>query len=65
MMLTEEIEKLTFKNNVSFWRCISKINNTFVGNALKKILICRCIICYSIGQLLRQQQVCGINIEMN
>ena len=26
-------EKLTFKNNGPFKSCISKINNTFIGNA--------------------------------
>ena len=28
-----EDKKLTFKNNAPFRSCISKINNTFIGNA--------------------------------
>ena len=29
---TNKKQKLTFKNNASFRSCISKINNTFIGN---------------------------------
>ena len=32
-------KKLTFKNNASFRSCTSKINNTFIDNALILMLI--------------------------
>ena len=32
-MIKQEIKKLIFKSNAPFRSCISKINNTFVGNA--------------------------------
>ena len=39
-------KKLPFKNNAPFRSCVSKINNAFIDNAEKiLILLCQCIIC--------------------
>ena len=37
-------KKLIFKNNAPFILCISKINNTIIGNADLDML-CSCLIC--------------------
>ena len=38
-------KKLTFENNAPFKLCISKINNTFMGNAEDLDIIIQCIVC--------------------
>ena len=53
-------KKLIFKNNAPFILCISKINNTTIGNADLDMLCLR-IICYGIATI---KEVCGIIIEI-
>ena len=38
-------KKLLYKNNAPFRLCISKINNTIIGNGGDLDMLCPCIIC--------------------
>ena len=59
-------KKLFFKNNAPFIKCISKINGTKIDNAddLDVVMPMYNLLEYS-KNYKKQQEACGITIEMN
>ena len=59
-------KNLVFKNNAPFINCITKINGIKIDIAEDLDVVCLCTICLNTVKIIRkQQEVCGITIEMN
>ena len=60
-------KKLVFKNNAPFINCITTMNGTTTDNAEDlDVVICLCIIYLNTVKIIKkQQEACGIIIEMN